>query len=232
MVDWFCSRVAPMHLSLILQTLCALLLVPSVNSRGAQTMQASESISKGRNGRLNFACDPASMISRGSLTCRKSATWGKWLYFPSEGRHAEDFFTFQPGLNPQTLVPEVSMLTTRPPKLLRWGGICCTRVQGDNVSASWHRNKVLFSNQWICCLSYLYQWCFIVDKVFEGADSLLHALWFICCLYVRLARIFIGVMYLFLCYYIDGGKVIPLHMMEVCVGNGGKALLIRSRDTR
>jgi hypothetical protein len=26
------------------------------------------------------------------LTCRKSATWGKRLYFLSEGRHAEDFF--------------------------------------------------------------------------------------------------------------------------------------------
>jgi hypothetical protein len=26
------------------------------------------------------------------LTCCKSATWGKRLYFPSEGRQAEDFF--------------------------------------------------------------------------------------------------------------------------------------------
>jgi hypothetical protein len=28
----------------------------------------------------------------GSFTCRKSATWDRRLYFPSEGRHAEDFF--------------------------------------------------------------------------------------------------------------------------------------------
>jgi hypothetical protein len=29
---------------------------------------------------------------KGSLTCRKSATCDRRLYFPSEGRHAEDFF--------------------------------------------------------------------------------------------------------------------------------------------
>jgi hypothetical protein len=34
-VDWFCGRVAPTHLGLMLQALCALLLVPSINSRGA-----------------------------------------------------------------------------------------------------------------------------------------------------------------------------------------------------
>jgi hypothetical protein len=33
--DWFCGRVAPMHLGLMLQALCAPLLVPSVNFRGA-----------------------------------------------------------------------------------------------------------------------------------------------------------------------------------------------------
>jgi len=27
-----------------------------------------------------------------SFTCRKATTWDRWLYFPSEGRHAEDFF--------------------------------------------------------------------------------------------------------------------------------------------
>jgi len=29
---------------------------------------------------------------QGSLTCSKSATWDRRLYFPSEGRRAEDFF--------------------------------------------------------------------------------------------------------------------------------------------
>jgi hypothetical protein len=50
-------------------------------------------------------------------------TWGKRLYFPSEGRHAEDFFArkirqIRADLNPQSWVPEASMLTTKPPKLL------------------------------------------------------------------------------------------------------------------
>ena len=59
----------------------------------------------------------------GSLTCRKSATWDRRLYFPSEGRHAENFFArkirrLRPGLNPRSWVPEASTLTTRPPKPL------------------------------------------------------------------------------------------------------------------
>jgi hypothetical protein len=29
--------------------------------------------------------------SQGYFTCRKSATWDRRLYFPSEGRHAVDF---------------------------------------------------------------------------------------------------------------------------------------------
>jgi hypothetical protein len=33
--------------------------------------------------------------SKRSFTCRKSATWDKRLYFPSEGRRAEDFFALK-----------------------------------------------------------------------------------------------------------------------------------------
>ena len=32
---------------------------------------------------------------QGSLTCRKSTTWDRRLYFPSEGRCAEDFFALK-----------------------------------------------------------------------------------------------------------------------------------------
>jgi len=45
---------------------------------------------------------------QGSFTSRKSPTWNPWLYFPSEGRCAEDFFRpekswrLRPGLNPRT----------------------------------------------------------------------------------------------------------------------------------
>ena len=58
----------------------------------------------------------------GSLTCPKAGTWDILFYFPSEGRHIEDFpdarkiQRLQPGLNPRTWVPVASMLTTRPPK--------------------------------------------------------------------------------------------------------------------
>jgi hypothetical protein len=48
----------------------------------------------------------------GSFTCRKAGTWYILFYFPSEGRHIEDFS----GLNPRTRVPVASILTTRPPK--------------------------------------------------------------------------------------------------------------------
>jgi hypothetical protein len=58
--------------------------------------------------------------SQGSLTCRKSATWDRRLYFLSEGRRAVDFFArkirrLRPDSNPRSWVPQVSMLTTRPP---------------------------------------------------------------------------------------------------------------------
>jgi hypothetical protein len=50
-------------------------------------------------------------------------TWDRRLYFPSEGRHAGDFFArkiwrLRLGLNLWTWVPEASMLTIIPPKPL------------------------------------------------------------------------------------------------------------------
>jgi hypothetical protein len=48
-VDWFAVRVTPMHLGLKLQALCAPLLVPSVNSRGAPHHASKASVSEGRN---------------------------------------------------------------------------------------------------------------------------------------------------------------------------------------
>ena len=32
---------------------------------------------------------------QGSFTCRISTTWDKQLYFPSEGKRAEDFFALK-----------------------------------------------------------------------------------------------------------------------------------------
>ena len=51
----------------------------------------------------------------GYFTCRKCTTWDQRLYFPSEGRRAEDFFALKilrlrPGLNPRTWVLKASTL--------------------------------------------------------------------------------------------------------------------------
>jgi len=50
-----------------------------------------------------------------SFTCRKFTTWDRRLYFPSEGRRAEDFFArkirrLRPGLNPRTRVPKANII--------------------------------------------------------------------------------------------------------------------------
>jgi hypothetical protein len=102
-------------------------LVLFVISRGAPCQVApetsvSEEQKSARNVRIikPIICDFHGKLY-GSLTCHKSATCGKWLYFPSEGRHAQYFFAqkirrLRPGANPRSWVPEASTLTTRPPK--------------------------------------------------------------------------------------------------------------------
>ena len=58
-----------------------------------------------------------------SFTCRKSTTWNRRLYFPSEGRRAEDFFalrnpTASVGFEPANLGTKGQHATSRPPKPL------------------------------------------------------------------------------------------------------------------
>ena len=62
---------------------------------------------------------------QGSFKCRKCTTWDKRLYFPSEGRRAEDFFalknaTASAGFEPANLVTKGQHATSRPPKPLIW----------------------------------------------------------------------------------------------------------------
>jgi hypothetical protein len=118
-----------MHCSLSrLIVLTTLLVLPFI-SIGAPCQMAWETcISERGNYRREitgqFSRNSATSMSlSGSLTCCKAATWDRWLYFPSEGRNAEDFFAWKirrlwPGLNPRTWVPEASVLTTRSPKPL------------------------------------------------------------------------------------------------------------------
>ena len=59
---------------------------------------------------------------QGSFTCRKSTTWDKRLYFPSEGRLADDFFalknpTASAGFEPANLGTKGQHVTSRLPKL-------------------------------------------------------------------------------------------------------------------
>ena len=74
-----------------------------------------------RNVPTDFVQNSTSTYFQRSFTCRKSATWDIRLYFPSEGRRAEDFSPLKirrlrPSLNPRTWVPKASTLTPRPPK--------------------------------------------------------------------------------------------------------------------
>ena len=73
---------------------------------------------------MNFAWNarlPRSI--QGSFTCRKSTTWDRRLYFPSEGRRAEDFFvlknpTASARFEPANLGTKGQHATSRPPKPL------------------------------------------------------------------------------------------------------------------
>jgi len=62
--------------------------------------------------------------SRDLLHAAKSATWDRRLYFPSEGRRAEDFFTLKnptasAGFEPANLGTKGQHATSRPPKPIR-----------------------------------------------------------------------------------------------------------------
>jgi hypothetical protein len=69
-------------------------IVPSFISRGTPHHAAREtSISEER--KLNIRILPAASTEQqllGSFTCPKVETWDRLFDFPSEGRHAEDFY--------------------------------------------------------------------------------------------------------------------------------------------
>jgi hypothetical protein len=89
--------------------------VLSFISRGAPHQAAREaSLAKEGNITHKFCRQPVILLQLlGSFTCPKVGTWDRLFNFPSEGRHAEDFYTRK---NPTASEAEASMLTTRPPK--------------------------------------------------------------------------------------------------------------------
>ena len=86
-----------------------------------------------------------------SFTCRKSTTWDKWLYFPSERRRAEDFFalknpTASAGFEPANLGTKGQHATSRPPKPLLCQLVQCTVCSVVSATA-----VQLFSHKTSCC---------------------------------------------------------------------------------
>ena len=62
---------------------------------------------------------------QGSFTWHKPTTWDRGLYFPSEGRRAEDFFALKNpaasvGFEPTNMGTRGQHATSRPPKPLNW----------------------------------------------------------------------------------------------------------------
>jgi hypothetical protein len=83
--------------------------VPSFISRGAPHQAAREAFtSEGRKLNTQILPAPRNLPQMlGPFTCPKVGTWGRLFNFPSEGRHAEDFYIgkiqqLRPGLNSGT----------------------------------------------------------------------------------------------------------------------------------
>ena len=97
-------------------------LSPPVVSPRASGSQSWKDV--GEKWPMNFAWN--ARLLRGiqeSFTCCKSTRWDRRLYFPSEGRDAEDFFalknpTASAGFEPANLGTKCQHATSRPPKPL------------------------------------------------------------------------------------------------------------------
>jgi len=80
-------------------------------------------------------------------------TWDRWLYFPSEGRRAEDFFVLKirwlwPGVNPRTGVPKASALPldhrSRWPSWLQLAlALSAYQERRDSLFTGWRWDKTL-----------------------------------------------------------------------------------------
>ena len=127
----------------------------------SETLVVKRGTTWARNGRwilLQNARLPRNI--QGSLTCRKSTTWDKWFYFPSEGRPAEEFFapknpTASAGFEPVNLGTKGQHATSRPPKQLE-GRITLNLFFKDIWYADWIKlaqerdnNDLLWTWKWV-----------------------------------------------------------------------------------
>ena len=96
--------------------------VPAFISRGATHHTDARDLYQRRRELLPMNFASKSVIHERTRFFYMPQSWDIFFYFPSEGRHTEDFpgarkiQRLRPGLNPRTRVPLASMLTTRPPK--------------------------------------------------------------------------------------------------------------------
>ena len=104
----------------------------------------------------------------GSFTCRKSTTWDRRLYFPSEGRRDEDFFalkypTASAGFEPANLDSNFNVLKCPLHKLA--GRLGCV-VEVCATHTVWSRRCSL-----LCCMLQIVCYC---SGLWGFSDSLLY----------------------------------------------------------
>ena len=90
-------------------------------------------------------------------TCRKSATWDRWLYFPSEVRRAEGVFalknpTASAGCEPANLGTKGQHTTSRPPTPLQYLLLLSCFDRNRNIAKftkSYHFQMLLKFFDWL-----------------------------------------------------------------------------------
>ena len=84
-----------------------------------------------------------------SFTCRKSTTWDRRLYFPYEGRRAEDFFALENptalvGFEPANLGTKGQHADSRPPKpLVLYSCFMFLQIWIDTLEIKYHIQNLI-----------------------------------------------------------------------------------------
>jgi hypothetical protein len=105
----------------LLCVLVRFLIIPESYTRALWKIPAeAPSSDAGRNlsrMAVNFAGEVSLSYYAGIFnTPYNLTTWGRRLYFHSEGSRATDFYRHRPGMDPRTFGPMASTITTRPPR--------------------------------------------------------------------------------------------------------------------
>jgi len=100
--------------------------------------------------------------------CRKSTTWDWWLYFPSEGRRAEDFFapkntTASAGCEPANLGTKGQHATPRPPKPVSY----LRRMELLTTSQQKPQNSHILQDSFLCIEHFVIRCDISVQKWFS-----------------------------------------------------------------